>query len=81
MRKRRLKRFVLPTIYVLIVVASFLSIGIINNLLISNIDDYDYFKGGKFIYKSVIMEQDLHLIENENIQPARCGHGGVLLPK
>lgn len=44
MRKRRLKRFVLPTIYVLIVVTSFLSISIINNLLISNVDDYDYSK-------------------------------------
>ena len=33
-----------------------------------NIDDYDYFKAGQFVYTSIIMEKNLHLIENEKIQ-------------
>ena len=32
-----------------------------------NIDDYDYFKAGKFIYESMLLETTLHLRENENI--------------
>ena len=75
MRKRRLKRFVLPTIYVLIVVASFLSIGIINNLLISNIDDYDYSKSlMKDTIKPTIAQQTNIIISkpyvSENVKVA-----------
>ena len=32
------------------------------------IDNYDYFKAGKFVYTSLLMEKDLHLIESENVQ-------------
>ena len=44
MKKRKLKRFVLPTIYVLIVITSFLSVSLINNYLLKDITNYDYSK-------------------------------------
>ena len=44
MKRRKLKNFVLPTIYVLIIVASFFSISILNNLLLNDEIDYDYSK-------------------------------------
>lgn len=44
MKKRKLKRFVLPTVFVLMIVSAFLGITAINNLLISNNRDYDYSK-------------------------------------
>lgn len=42
MRKGRLKGFVLPTIYVLIIVTSFFSVALLNNLLLGDITNYDY---------------------------------------
>lgn len=42
MKKGRLKGFVLPTIYVLIIVASFFSVSLLNNLLLGDITNYDY---------------------------------------
>ena len=44
MKRRILKRFVLPTVYVLIVIASFLSVSLINNYLLRDITNYDYSK-------------------------------------
>lgn len=42
MKKGRLKGFVLPTIYVLIIVTSFFSVSLLNNLLLGDITNYDY---------------------------------------
>ena len=44
MKRRKLKNFVLPTIYVMIIVASFFSISVLNNLLLKDVTDYDYSK-------------------------------------
>lgn len=42
MKKGRLKRIVLPTIYVMIIVVSFFSVAILNNLLLGDVTNYDY---------------------------------------
>ena len=42
MKKGRLKSVVLPTIYVLIIVVSFFSVSILNNLLLGDITNYNY---------------------------------------
>ena len=44
MKKRRLKSFVLPTIYILIILVTFFSVSIINNQLLKNVTNYDYSK-------------------------------------
>lgn len=44
MKRKRLKSFVLPTIYVLIIFVTFLSVSLINNHLLKNVTNYNYSK-------------------------------------
>ncbi len=59
MKKRKLKKYVLPTIYVLIIVVSFLSVSVINNMLLGDITNYDYSKPIlQEVTQSVLKEQE-----------------------
>ena len=42
MKKMKLRKYVLPTIYVLIVLVTFLSVSLINNHLLKNVTNYNY---------------------------------------
>lgn len=44
MKKMKLRKYVLPTIYVLIILVTFLSISLINNHLLKNVTNYNYSK-------------------------------------
>ena len=44
MKKMKLKKYVLPTIYVLIILVTFLSVSLINNHLLKNVTNYNYSK-------------------------------------
>lgn len=44
MKKNKIKKIIVPTIYVLIVISSFISVSIINNMLLGGINNYDYSK-------------------------------------
>ncbi len=44
MKRKRLKSFILPTIYVLIIFVTFLSVSLINNHLLKNVTNYNYSK-------------------------------------
>lgn len=58
MRKKRIKSIVLPSIYVLIIIVTFLSISFINNKLLSNVTNYDYSKSlMKDVTESVLSEK------------------------
>ena len=73
MKRKRLKKWVLPTIYGIIIVTSFFSISLLNNILIKDITNYDY---SKSIMKDVTQEVlgEVELTEyvkpylNENVQ-------------
>ncbi|MBE6148797.1 MAG: M23 family metallopeptidase [Firmicutes bacterium] len=58
MRKGRLKGLVLPTIYVLIIVTSFFSVALLNNLLLGDITNYDYSES--------LMQDVTEAVMNEN---------------
>ncbi|MBQ6840895.1 MAG: M23 family metallopeptidase [Bacilli bacterium] len=63
MRKGSLKGFVLPTVYVLVIVASFFSVAILNNLLIGNINNYDYSQSlMQEVTESVLKENEVNKI-------------------
>ena len=55
MKKMKLRKYVLPTIYVLIILVTFLSVSLINNHLLKNVTNYNY---SKSIMKDVT-ENDL----------------------
>ena len=42
MKKMKLRKYVLPTIYVLIILVTFLSVSLINNHLLKNVTNYNY---------------------------------------
>ena len=44
MKKMKLRKYVLPTIYVLIILVIFLSVSLINNHLLKNVTNYNYSK-------------------------------------
>ena len=44
MKKMKLRKYVLPTIYVLIILVNFLSVSLINNHLLKNVTNYNYSK-------------------------------------
>ena len=44
MKKMKLRKYVLPTIYVLIILVTFLSVSLINNHLLKNFTNYNYSK-------------------------------------
>lgn len=44
MKKMKLKKYVLPTIYILIILVTFLSVSLINNHLLNNVTNYNYSK-------------------------------------
>lgn len=44
MKKMKLKKYVLPTIYILIILVTFLSVSLINNHLLKNVTNYNYSK-------------------------------------
>lgn len=44
MKKMKLRKYVLPTIYVLIILVTFLSVSLINNHLLKNVINYNYSK-------------------------------------
>lgn len=44
MKKMKLRKYVLPTIYVLIILVPFLSVSLINNHLLKNVTNYNYSK-------------------------------------
>ena len=44
MKKMKLRKYVLPTIYVLIILVTFLSVSLINNHLLKNVKNYNYSK-------------------------------------
>lgn len=44
MKKMKLRKYVLPTIYVLIILVTFLSVSLINNQLLKNVTNYNYSK-------------------------------------
>lgn len=44
MKKMKLRKYVLPTIYVLIILVTFLSVSLINNYLLKNVTNYNYSK-------------------------------------
>ena len=44
MKKMKLRKYVLPTIYVLIILVTFLSVSLINNHLLINVTNYNYSK-------------------------------------
>ena len=44
MKKMKLRNYVLPTIYVLIILVTFLSVSLINNHLLKNVTNYNYSK-------------------------------------
>ena len=44
MKKMKLRKYVLPTIYVLILLVTFLSVSLINNHLLKNVTNYNYSK-------------------------------------
>ena len=44
MKKMKLRKYVLPTIYVLIILVTFLSVSLINNHLLKNVTNYNYSK-------------------------------------
>ena len=44
MKKTKLRKYVLPTIYVLIILVTFLSVSLINNHLLKNVTNYNYSK-------------------------------------
>ncbi|MBE6155608.1 MAG: M23 family metallopeptidase [Firmicutes bacterium] len=71
MRKGRLKRWVLPTIYVMIIVVSFFSVSIINNLLLGDISNYDYSNSLiKDVTEAVMKENEsVNLKETTIIKP------------
>lgn len=58
MKKRKLKPYVLPTLYVLIIVVSFFSIAFINSYLYKDTNDYDY-------TKSIMQEDTKPIIKEE----------------
>lgn len=44
MKKMKLRKYVLPTIYVLIILVTFLSVSLINNHILKNVTNYNYSK-------------------------------------
>ena len=44
MKKMKLRKYVLPTLYVLIILVTFLSVSLINNHLLKNVTNYNYSK-------------------------------------
>lgn len=44
MKKMKLKKYVLPTIYILIILVTFFSVSLINNHLLKNVTNYNYSK-------------------------------------
>ena len=44
MKKMKLRKYVLPTIYVLIIFVTFVSVSLINNHLLKNVTNYNYSK-------------------------------------
>ena len=57
MKKRKLKRYVLPTIYILIILVTFFSVSIINSYLLKDVTNYDYSKSlMKDVTQSVLSE-------------------------
>ena len=44
MKKMKLRKYVLPTIYVLVILVTFLSVSLINNHLLKNVTNYNYSK-------------------------------------
>lgn len=44
MKKMKLRKYVLPTIYLLIILVTFLSVSLINNHLLKNVTNYNYSK-------------------------------------
>ena len=44
MKKMKLRKYVLPTIYVLIILVTFLNVSLINNHLLKNVTNYNYSK-------------------------------------
>ena len=57
MKKMKLRKYVLPTIYVLIILVTFLSVSLINNHLLKNVTNYNYSKSiMKDVTKNVLSE-------------------------
>lgn len=57
MKKMKLRKYVLPTIYVLIILVTFLSVSLINNHLLKNVTNYNYSKSiMKDITENVLSE-------------------------
>ena len=57
MKKMKLRKYVLPTIYVLIILVTFLSVSLINNHLLKNVTNYNYYKSiMKDITENVLSE-------------------------
>ena len=57
MKKMKLRKYVLPTIYVLIILVTFLSVSLINNHLLKNVTNYNYSKSiMKDVTENVISE-------------------------
>ena len=57
MKKMKLRKYVLPTIYVLIILVTFLSVSLINNHLLKNVTNYNYSKSiMKDVTESVLSE-------------------------
>ena len=58
MKKRRLKRFVLPSLFILVSVTAFFGIAILNNILLGDELNYDYSKSlMKDVTQAVLSEQ------------------------
>ena len=57
MKKMKLRKYVLPTIYVLIILVTFLSVSLINNHLLKNVTNYNYSKSiMKVVTENVLSE-------------------------
>ena len=57
MKKMKLRKYVLPTIYVLIILVTFLSVSLINNHLLKNVTNYNYSKSSmKDVTENVFSE-------------------------
>lgn len=65
MKKRRLKKFVLPTLFVVVSISAFFGIAILNNILLGDELSYDYSKSlMKDATQAVLSEQKEEVVTN-----------------
>lgn len=75
MKKMKLKKYVLPTIYILIILVTFFSVSLINNHLLKNVTNYNY---SKSIMKDVTENVLSEILPDKFERPYLCENVKIL---